>query len=604
MDTAKGVLVVSANQRKAYPVIESVSRMGLRVIAAFYAWRSPVFSRHIRKRYFIASPYTDEECYLSHVRSIVCQNNIVMIIPVGFVDSVVLARHRKLLPQNIVLPIPSYEALMKASDKVELVKLCKDIGAMYPRTLSLAKTTPGGTSKSLGLPLVVKGGSDASTPQYAFTMKQLKEKTEDRGDGKILQEFIAGGGAGYFAISQNGEILAEYGHSRIIEEKPSGGPSLVACINSDPEIFKLGRKVVKHLSWTGALMVEFKRDYETGEYYVLEINPKLWGSLDLAVCKKIDFPRYMVETFLYGKKPEISREALNFRGGCFAWVLSGMNYLKENPVVWFRILKYYLKNGVFSGDIHLGDPAELTYSLVTRVFNSMFRGYGSEHLKKNWVRSLRSLADSIGTKSIGAIVFDFDGTIVNLEVDWSKVKEELVRRKLTEPWESIMVSLYKTRHTSLSRFKATSKIAEKYENKALEKIKPNKGLRELFSGLRNLEIKLAVVSKQTSGTVALALKRLGIHERFEIVVGREYSMSRKEQLVAALESMKALPSTSIFVEDTVTDATSAAKLHLAPIGVSRNPYRFQQLVELGVPTFTKIDDCINFILRMKRRDQE
>jgi HAD superfamily hydrolase (TIGR01509 family) len=602
MGRAEGILVVSSNQRKAYPVVESVSKMGLRVVAAFYAWRASVFSKHIRKRYFIANPYVDERGYLAHIRSILHQNNIVMIIPVGFIDSVILAKHRRLLPRSVILPIPSYAALRKASDKVELAKLCEEIGAKYPKTSRLSKTISSRSQKTLALPLVVKGGSDASTPKYAFTMDQLRERTERAGGGRILQEFIAGGGAGYFAVSVNGEILVEYGHSRIIEEKPSGGPSLVACINWDPEIFKLGRKVVRHLAWTGALMVEFKKDYETGEYYVLEINPKLWGSLDLAVSKKIDFPRYIVETFLYGRKPDISRESLNFQGGCFAWVLSGMNYLKENPMIWFRILKYYLKNGAFSSDIHLGDPVELTYSLVTRVFNSMLRGYGSEHIKETWIISLRSLAKIVSTELFKAIIFDLDGTMVNLEVDWINVRKELRESELIEPWDSIMVTLYKCRR-SMHKFETTSKIAEKYEDEAIDKIKPDQDLKRLLDRLRSYGIKLAIASKQTSHTVNSALKRLGISDNFETVVGRDYSMNRKEQLIKALRTMKVSPSSAVFVEDTVTDAASAAKLNLACIGVSRNPYRFQQLVELGVPVFARIHDCIRFVLRMKERDK-
>jgi len=604
MDGKKTVLVVSANLRKAYPVIESVSKMGLAVIAAFYVWRSSVFSKHIHRRYLISDPYTDEHGYVSHIRSITHQHRVAMIIPVGFIDSVLLAKHRKLLPRNIVVPIPSYEAIMMASDKVELVRLCKEIGVKYPRTLSLTKGSLSDALRSLGLPLVVKGGSDASTPQYAFTTEQLKEMTENGKGGKILQEFISGGGAGYFALVKNGEIIAEYAHNRIIEEKPSGGPSLVACISKDPEIFRLGRKIIKQLSWTGALMVEFKRDYETGEYYILEINPKLWGSLDLAVCKRIDFPRYIVETFLYDKKPDFSREAKYFLGGCFAWILSGMNYLKENPMVWFRILKHYFRNGAFSSDMHLGDPTELAYSFFTRIFNSMFRGYGSEHLKENWLKNLKKIANSIKSQGIGAIVFDFDGTIVNLKVDWNKVRKELVKRKLIRSWESIMVSLYQARQSDSRRYKTISSLAEKYENEALEKIEAKSSLKELFSRLLKLGVKMAVVSKQTSQTVVSALKKLGIHENFGTVVGREYSMSRKEQLARTLEDMKVSPGLALMVEDTVTDATSAARLHMTPVGITRNPYRFQQFVELGVPTFSSIDDCIKSILVTKERCQK
>jgi predicted ATP-grasp superfamily ATP-dependent carboligase len=37
-------------------------------------------------------------------------------------------------------------------------------------------------------------------------------------------------------------------------------------------------------------MVEFKQDEADGEFKMMEINPKFWGSLDLAIASGVDFP--------------------------------------------------------------------------------------------------------------------------------------------------------------------------------------------------------------------------------------------------------------------------------------------------------------------------
>jgi hypothetical protein len=44
------------------------------------------------------------------------------------------------------------------------------------------------------------------------------------------------------------------------------------------------------LKWHGIAMVEFRQDSRDGEYKLMEINPKFWGSLDLALAAGADFP--------------------------------------------------------------------------------------------------------------------------------------------------------------------------------------------------------------------------------------------------------------------------------------------------------------------------
>jgi predicted ATP-grasp superfamily ATP-dependent carboligase len=45
-------------------------------------------------------------------------------------------------------------------------------------------------------------------------------------------------------------------------------------------------------------MIEFKQDARTGEYVLMEINARLWGSLQLAIDAGVDFPSALVEMTL------------------------------------------------------------------------------------------------------------------------------------------------------------------------------------------------------------------------------------------------------------------------------------------------------------------
>ena len=54
-------------------------------------------------------------------------------------------------------------------------------------------------------------------------------------------------------------------------------------------------------------MVEYKRDSSTGQPYLMEVNGRFWGSLQLAIDSGVDFPRILVACALGEKSREIDR---------------------------------------------------------------------------------------------------------------------------------------------------------------------------------------------------------------------------------------------------------------------------------------------------------
>jgi predicted ATP-grasp superfamily ATP-dependent carboligase len=69
----------------------------------------------------------------------------------------------------------------------------------------------------------------------------------------------------------------------------------------DPVLIDLGTRLLRALGWRGVAMVEFKRGRD-GQYRLLEINPRYWGSLPLALACGVNFPQYQVELAL-GRSP-------------------------------------------------------------------------------------------------------------------------------------------------------------------------------------------------------------------------------------------------------------------------------------------------------------
>ena len=111
----------------------------------------------------------------------------------------------------------------------------------------------------------------------------------------VLQEFVPGHGEGLFALCEQGRIKARFGHRRLREKPPLGGVSVLReSIEVPQDVGHASELLLADLGFTGLAMVEYRRAPD-GRLVLMEINPRPWGSLQLAIDAGIDFPRLMVE---------------------------------------------------------------------------------------------------------------------------------------------------------------------------------------------------------------------------------------------------------------------------------------------------------------------
>jgi predicted ATP-grasp superfamily ATP-dependent carboligase len=124
----------------------------------------------------------------------------------------------------------------------------------------------------------------------------------------LLQERINGPGEGVFLLIHDGRLLAHFSHRRIREKPPSGGVSVLReSIPTDPALLEASLRLLERFDWSGVAMVEFKRDAETGVPYLMEVNGRFWGSLQLAIDAGVDFPALLVAAAT-GLAPEPVRD--------------------------------------------------------------------------------------------------------------------------------------------------------------------------------------------------------------------------------------------------------------------------------------------------------
>lgn len=129
-------------------------------------------------------------------------------------------------------------------------------------------------------------------PMIIIDMNFLEELWSRYGT-LVLQERVPSGGVSVgvsLLLDQNSNLKAISSHKRIHSYPVSGGPSTFRETYSSNSLEESSMRLMKSLNWKGIAMVEWLIHPVTNEPYLIEINPRFWGSLELAIRSGVDFP--------------------------------------------------------------------------------------------------------------------------------------------------------------------------------------------------------------------------------------------------------------------------------------------------------------------------
>jgi len=132
----------------------------------------------------------------------------------------------------------------------------------------------------------------------AYNPAELKKNLEllfQNNKEILVQENLIGKGIGIEVLAYQGQILFAFQHMRVHEPLRGGASTYRKSMPLYPELFEASKKLMNSLDYTGVGMIEFKFNDSTGQWALLEINGRFWGSLSLALMAEADFPFYLYQ---------------------------------------------------------------------------------------------------------------------------------------------------------------------------------------------------------------------------------------------------------------------------------------------------------------------
>jgi predicted ATP-grasp superfamily ATP-dependent carboligase len=144
------------------------------------------------------------------------------------------------------------------------------------------------------------------------------------GGGVVLQEWIRGSRESVSLLWSDGRARARFAQVAQRMFPPLGGSSVVReSIPLPRDLTAYAERLVGAMNFEGYAEVEFRRD-ASGRGVLMEINPRLSASVELAVRAGVDFPRllYAAANGEHSAEPSAYRTGLRMRwlGGDIRWL--------------------------------------------------------------------------------------------------------------------------------------------------------------------------------------------------------------------------------------------------------------------------------------------
>jgi len=304
-------LVIGDDTRSFLATVRSLGRQGIEVHAAPFNMRAPALKSRYLCQVHLLPYYLDGGAdWLQALQKLMLAEQFDVIIPCEERSLLPLYKHQHELPSTCALAIPSQCALEVFFDKLNTRQLAAQLGVPIAKgKLLLATDTADTVVAELTLPIIAKQRKSYSWPDlYVRTsVKILSSYSEldswlgkqEKGLSNIFfEEMFAGRGLGVSVLCKQGVVLLAFEHHRAHEL--SGSSYYRRSAPLDAERLAAVTRMVEALEYSGVAMFEFKLNERTGEWILLEVNARPWGSLPLPVAVGADFPYLLYQMLVKG----------------------------------------------------------------------------------------------------------------------------------------------------------------------------------------------------------------------------------------------------------------------------------------------------------------
>ena len=296
------VLLTYGWVRSSYSALRNLSKHGLDVVASdSSSIGMSQFSRLSSGFKKYTSHYEDENKFISDILDICSSKEIKLILP-SHNETEIIARHRHKFSEDLVAMIPVETHCKMFNNKSDAYDYVSNIGIPVPARFKYSNPNEiFQLLKSQGVEKTVIKLLTGNSGKGVFYGKNA-EHTQNVVKGLIeqyqltpsrypqVEEYVDGEGYGCSVLYNDGTFITHFTHRRLRDKIETGGTSTFRKSVTHEGIETATKAIFDSLGWNGLAMCEFKVCPKTGRFWFIEVNPRMWGSISLAIQSGVQFP--------------------------------------------------------------------------------------------------------------------------------------------------------------------------------------------------------------------------------------------------------------------------------------------------------------------------
>jgi predicted ATP-grasp superfamily ATP-dependent carboligase len=303
------VIVTNAKSRIAYNIVRSLGQKGINVCTGDFVSCSMSFASGYSKGHFrYPSPFQDQRAFIKCLHEKIDSIGDCVLIPVHE-ETFLISKFKDQIPQNCKMVIPSYDQILMAHNKDRWQNIARRLEIPIPETYDLDNLRQNSHFlRDLHYPILIKprqgGGGWAIKEVESAKDLEIILSTESFGGlpwGRYFcQEKVHGETHCVAMLFRQGELRGKIAYKQLREYPIAKGQATLRISIRTAAAEEYFRRFLEKMAWHGVCQADFVIDRETQIPYLVDINPRFWGSLAQAIASGVDFPHLVYRMAIEG----------------------------------------------------------------------------------------------------------------------------------------------------------------------------------------------------------------------------------------------------------------------------------------------------------------
>lgn len=343
----KKVLVLEGYARQSLALVKAFNQLGCEVSALCGSILDVCYnSRYTANKILGICDRERVEETTEQIRKLIKTQKYDMVVPTVDFTAAILSEHKEEFSQYTKIMSNDWDVYQIAGDKNKTMAVCAEINVPHPITVQNVESLNSVINSGIKFPIVVKpctgyGAIGFKKIDNIAELKKLFTDEKENFSDYVFQEFIPQTDIQYecaMFVDGNNEVKTSLVFSKNRWFPVNGGSSTLNITVERPDIVESCSKLLQAINWRGAADIDLIQDPRDGKAKIMEINPRVSGSVKITFVAGVDQARQMLEYCFDKPVTAYNKYVVGQRLRCsqtdFLWFLKSSERFKSKPS-WF-----------------------------------------------------------------------------------------------------------------------------------------------------------------------------------------------------------------------------------------------------------------------------